>query len=127
MSTLMKSAVFFGFLLIIGGCGKHRARNKRDIQATTVEVGDDRLVNADATPEDWLSYGRNYYEDRYSSLDQITKDNIKKLGLAWSINLETIRGIEGTPLVVDGIMYLSGPWSVVFAIDARKREVVMDV
>lgn len=94
------------------------------ISAVTNQVDDERLLLADDTPEDWLSYGRNYQEDRYSPLDQITKSNIDSLGLAWSINLGTTRGIEATPIVVDGIMYLSGPWSVVYAIDARKGNLI---
>ena len=90
----------------------------------TEQVNTERLISADATPEDWLSYGKNYNEDRFSPLDQITKSNIDSLGLAWSINLGTKRGIEATPIVVDGIMYVTGPWSVVYAIDARKGELL---
>ena len=121
MNYMNKSVLYFGFLFILGSCGKsYEPATSEHIKSVTLEVGNERLVNADATPGDWLSYGRNYYEDRYSSLSQITKDNISTLGLAWSINLETTRGIEATPLVVDGIMYISGPWSLVYAIDARK-------
>lgn len=90
----------------------------------TEEINAERLLSADATPEDWLSYGKNYNEDRFSPLDQINKSNIDSLGLAWSINLGTTRGIEATPIVVDGIMYVTGPWSVVYAIDARKGELI---
>jgi len=82
-------------------------------------VTDNQIANAEEKPGDWLSYGRNYGEERFSPLDQITKQNVGQLGLAWSLNLGTIRGIEGTPLVVDGIMFLSGPWSIVYAIDTR--------
>ncbi len=68
---------------------------------------------------DWLTYGGNYYEDRYSSLDQITPDNVDQLGLVWSYDYELRGGVETTPLIVDGVMYVTGPWSVVHAIDAR--------
>jgi len=121
VNYLNKTVLSFGFLFIIGSCGKsYEPGTAEHIKSISKQISDERLVNADATPGDWLSYGRNYAEDRYSSLNQITKENIKDLGLAWSINLETTRGIEATPLVVDGIMYLSGPWSMVYAIDARK-------
>lgn len=80
-------------------------------------VNTKRLVAADKTPEDWLSYGKNYNEDRFSPLKQINKSNIDSLGLAWSINLGTKRGIEATPLVVGGMMHVTGPWSGVYAID----------
>ena len=87
-------------------------------------VQDQQLATIDDNSGDWLTYGRNYGEERFSPLGQITKDNVSQLGLAWSLNLGTKRGIEGTPLVVDGIMFLSGPWSVVYAIDVRKGKIL---
>lgn len=94
------------------------------MSAVTENVDEDRLVHADDSPGDWLSYGRNYSEDRFSSLSGISKDNIADLGLAWALNLETTKGFEATPLVVDGIMYVSGPWSIVYAIDLRKGSII---
>jgi len=82
-------------------------------------IDDARLRNAQKQPGDWLTYGGNYAEDRYSRLDQIRPDNIKQLGLVWATNLGTTRGIEATPLVADGVMYATGPWSRVFALDAQ--------
>jgi quinohemoprotein ethanol dehydrogenase len=58
-------------------------------------------------------------EDRYSTLSQITKENVNQLGLSWNLNLGSTRGFEATPLVADGVMYLSGSWSRVYAINAR--------
>ena len=125
MNYVNKSVCYFGFLFIMGSCAKsYEPGTTEHIKSVTLEVGNERLLNADENPGDWLSSGRNYNEDHYSSLSQITKDNIKNLGLAWSINLGTTRGIEATPLVVDGIMYLSGPWSIVYAIDARKGKLI---
>jgi len=74
------------------------------IKQATSMIDDAYLVNADNTPENWVTYGKNYAEDRFSSLAQINKENVGKLGLAWALNLETTRGIEATPLVVDGII-----------------------
>jgi quinohemoprotein ethanol dehydrogenase len=125
MNYLIKSLLSFSFLLIIGSCTQnYESGTPEHIKSVTVGVDNDRLLNADATPGDWLSYGRNYSEDRYSPLNQITKTNIKDLGLAWSIDLGSIRGIEATPIVVDGIMYLTGPWSIVYAVDARKGKLI---
>lgn len=81
---------------------------------------------ADQTPEDWLSYGKNYAEDRFSELTDINKENIEQLGLVWSLNVGTKRGIEATPLVVNGILYLSLPWSKVVAVDVRKGETIWE-
>jgi quinohemoprotein ethanol dehydrogenase len=75
-------------------------------------------ANAKATA-DWPSHGLDYAETRFSRLDQINAGNVKSLGLVWSYNLESTRGVEATPLVVDGIMYVSASWSIVHAVDVR--------
>jgi quinohemoprotein ethanol dehydrogenase len=94
------------------------------IKETTSQIDDNRLKSVDVIGAEWLTYGGNYEEDRYSSLEQINKSTIDSLGLVWSINLGTTRGMEASPLVVDGIMYLTGPWSMVYAVDVRKGEVI---
>jgi quinohemoprotein ethanol dehydrogenase len=66
----------------------------------------------------WPMHGRDAWEQRYSPLDQINSLNVEKLGLAWAVDLGTNRGIEATPIVVDGVLYLSSAWSVVHAFDA---------
>jgi quinohemoprotein ethanol dehydrogenase len=78
------------------------------IRAVTAAIDDDYLVNADSFPENWVTYGRNYAEDRHSPLKQINRENVSQLGLVWALSLETKRGIEATPLVVDGFMFLTG-------------------
>ena len=90
----------------------------------TSGIDDIKLKGVETIADDWMTYGGNYQEDRYSSLNQINKSTIDSLGLVWSINLGTTRGLEATPLVVDGIMYLTGTWSMVYAIDVRKGEVI---
>jgi len=85
-------------------------------------VTDDALINASNDAEEWLSYGRDYGETRYSPLNQITFSNVSELGVAWTYDTGTFRGLEATPLVHNGIMYASGSWSVVFAVDARTGE-----
>jgi PQQ-dependent dehydrogenase (methanol/ethanol family) len=76
------------------------------------------LTNAEQDSSNWLSYGRTYSEQRFSPLDGINKASIKDLGLAWSLDLDTHRGQEATPLVIDGVMYSTSAWSKVQAIDA---------
>src|SRR3979490_2800536 len=66
-----------------------------------------RIANADAEPGNWLSYGRTYSEQRYSPLAHINDKNAQKLGLAWFADLDTNRAQEATPLIVDGVMYVS--------------------
>src|SRR5437016_7976359 len=82
-------------------------------------IDDAALRKADERRGDWITHGRNYSETRFSPLNQINAGNIKQLGLAWSFDTETTRGLEATPIIVDGVMYTTGSWSVVFALDAR--------
>lgn len=88
--------------------------------AAAAEVDGARIINADKQPGNWLSHGRTYSEQRFSPLKQIDASNIGQLGLAWSheINSRTARGLEATPIVVDGVMYTSGAWSHVLALEA---------
>ena len=69
--------------------------------------------------QDWPSYGLDYAETRFSRLRRSTPATSKDLGLVWSYDLESTRGVEATPLVVDGIMYVTASWSIVHAIDVR--------
>jgi len=82
------------------------------------EVDDARLAAGSPDGADWLSYGRTMDEQRYSPLTQIRDDNVRGLGLAWFADLDTARGQEATPIVVDGIIYTSTAWSMVKAYDA---------
>src|SRR5262249_46654030 len=82
-------------------------------------VDDARLLAAQHEPQSWLTYGGSYAEQRYSTLTQIDAQNVKDLGLAWYFDTGLPRGHEATPIVVDGTIYTTGSWSVVFAVDAR--------
>jgi len=85
-------------------------------------VTGERIINADLEPGNWLSNGRTYDEQRYSPLSIIDEDNVADLGLAWYFDIDTNRAMEATPLVADGVMYVSVPWSVVYALDAVTGE-----
>ncbi len=77
-----------------------------------------RLAAADSEPGQWMSHGRTYDEQRFSPLDRINRDNVKTLGLSWFADLDSDRGQEATPIVVDGVLYVSTAWSKVKAYDA---------
>ncbi len=68
---------------------------------------------------DWPTIGLDAAETRHSPLAQITPANVGRLGLLWSYDLQSTRGVEATPLVVGGVMFVTASWSVVHAIDAR--------
>ena len=78
-----------------------------------------RIIGANDEPGNWMAHGRTYGEQRYSPLKQITSDNVRQLGLSWAYEMNTTRGLEATPIVVDGIIYTTGNWGVVHAIDGR--------
>ncbi|WP_369026714.1 PQQ-dependent dehydrogenase, methanol/ethanol family [Qipengyuania sp. RANM35] len=69
--------------------------------------------------DEWLTYGGDYNEQRFSALNQITDANVGELGLAWSADLDTARGQEATPLMHDGMLYVTTAWSMVKAYDAK--------
>ena len=95
-----------------------KAQAATDIAQITTQ----RITDADATPNDWLAHGRDYKEQRFSPLTQINADTIKDLQLTWSFDMRTTRGLESTPIIVDGIMYMTGAWSVVYALNAKTGE-----
>jgi PQQ-dependent dehydrogenase (methanol/ethanol family) len=78
-----------------------------------------RQLAADTEPGTWMSAGRTYSEQRYSPLTGINKTNIKDLSLAWYGDVDTERGQESTPVVVDGALYVTTAWSKLFAYDAK--------
>ena len=86
-----------------------------------------RIRAADTEPGNWLAHGRTYSEQRFSPLAQIDKSNVRELGLAWSFDLGSTRGVEATPIVVDGVMYVTASWSLVFALDAGTGELALEV
>ncbi len=89
------------------------------IRAATGRI-DTQAIRANArSTADWPSHGLDHAETRHSRLTQIDSANVGRLGLAWSYNLESNRGVEATPVVVDGIMYVTASWSIVHAVDVR--------
>jgi quinohemoprotein ethanol dehydrogenase len=72
----------------------------------------------------WMSYGRTWDEQRFSPLNQINDKNVKRLGLAWYADLNTYRGVNATPLVIDGVLYNVSAWSIATAYDAATGKVL---
>src|SRR5690242_12351430 len=99
-------AAAMGFILLgaLGACAK-QGNDTATVAPNyaKADVDGDRIVNADSEPGSWMSHGRTYSEQRYSPLDKINKDNVGKLGLAWFADMDTNRGQESTPIMVDGV------------------------
>jgi PQQ-dependent dehydrogenase (methanol/ethanol family) len=82
-------------------------------------AGDAPGPRSEAAAGEWPSYGRDYSEQRFSPLRQIDGANISKLGLAWAYEMRDGRGVEGTPLMVGGVLYATSAWSILYALDAK--------
>ena len=83
-----------------------------------------QLVDFNSSPNEWLLHGRTYAEERHSPLDQINTSNVDQIGLSWSFETGTNRGHETTPIVKDGVMFITAPWSVVHALDAKTGDLL---
>ena len=111
------AAVVLG-VLVFQGYKFSTARETKSQTTALASVSDAQIVQAESQPGNWLTYGRTYSEQRFSPLKQINDHNAARLGLAWYFDLDTHRGQEATPIVVDGVMYFSTAWSKVFALNA---------
>lgn len=87
-----------------------------------LQVNEERILAADKEAHNWLTHGRTYAEERYSPLVDINQTNVKDLGLAWAYKTGTKRGLEASPLIVDGVMFTTGSWSRVYALNAETGE-----
>lgn len=99
---------------------------------TTSQLSSDvkKHTTSDTTSsnQDWASHGLSEKEQRYSSLTEINDSTVKDLGVAWYSDIKTrsLRGVEATPIVIDGVMYLTGPWSLVIALNAVTGETLWE-
>jgi quinohemoprotein ethanol dehydrogenase len=92
--------------------------------APPANVTNERMLNADAEAGQWMSYSRTWDEQRFSPLKRINDGNAQNLGLAWYADLNTYRGVQSTPLFIDGVLYNVSVWNVVTAYDGRNGKVL---
>jgi alcohol dehydrogenase (cytochrome c) len=112
-------------LAVLIGCQADAPAPGADSSATTgdtvvgaTELTFERLVNADQEPENWLMYSGNYSGNRHSLLDQINRDTVAGMEIAWVHQFNTLSTVETSPVVVDGMMYVTESPSTVIALDA---------
>jgi alcohol dehydrogenase (cytochrome c) len=99
-----------------------------------LRVTAERLAAARAEPQNWLTYYGAYDGHRYSGLDQVRRDNVKRLAVAWTFQRPPLGLIaappayafEATPIVVDGVMYVTGPDGMVWALDAASGKTLWE-
>ena len=115
---------FIATLGLAGAMVLSAACSKQSDAPAAVNEPDTTAAIAEATPPDveWGKHGLDDGETRFSALTDINADNVGDLGLAWYFDYPTNRGLEATPLIVDGVIYTTGSWSMVFAHDAVTGE-----
>ena len=111
------SILAFALISAVGVAGAARHVSAAGMMTGAAKVNG-ALLATGGDGSDWPAVGYSYLEQRYSPLTQINDGNVAKLGIAWSADLPDQRGVEATPVVVDGVLYQSGPWSKVWAFDA---------
>lgn len=104
----------------------YTAFGQAPLTSANLDVDGARIQNADSEPENWLAHGRTYSEQRYSPLVSIYAGNVDELGLAWATPTGVNRGHEASPIVVDGAMFLTLPWSKVMALNAQTGAVLWE-
>ena len=117
-------ATLSALALVLAACGGEPADSGSAVKEAgsapaVAQVDTDRIMAAAEEPESWLTYGGTYDEQRHSALGQINRDTLPELGVGWVYETAKPRGAEATPIVVDGVMYVSSAWSVVYALDAK--------
>lgn len=102
----------------VGGCAQKPPPPPPPPPPAAGQIDAARLANAAKEPDQWLATGRDGAGTYYSPLMDIDAGNVSRLGFAWEYKLGTRRGLEATPVVVDGTLYVSGNFGRVYAVDA---------
>ncbi len=139
IKQIQRSSVFFVALILLAACSGEsvsvkveptevkESKEPASAQASPIKEsstlaglsGRDGMIAAEQLKDQWFTTGGRFSETHHSSLDQINKSNIDQLGFAWDYDLYSTRGVEATPVIVDGVIYASGPWGVVYAVDGK--------
>ncbi len=140
MTATLRSTVLATIFIFIAACSDQTTQQQtttgtadtketvsdraQAIQKSTADIDGARIAKGE--PANWLSTGRTYDEQRHSPLADINTQSISDLGLAWYWDTGTKRGLQATPIVVDGVMFTTGTWSVVWAHDAKTGELLWE-
>ncbi|MCF8474997.1 MAG: PQQ-dependent dehydrogenase, methanol/ethanol family [Emcibacter sp.] len=110
---IVSGIVIIMLSLMSSGCDQKNAEKKAGW------IDRERIQNLSSEPESWLTGGRDGGETHFSPLAEINDSNANELGFAWQYFTDSHRGLEATPIFVDGVLYVTGNWGVVFAIDGK--------
>ena len=127
---LLQLVILSGGAALFSGCDSRSAPDPGPPSADTRDesvpriglIDDERIVNAESEPGNWLAYGRDYQEQRFSPLNRINRETIGRLSPTWVDDLNSVYAQEATPIVVDGTLFVSSAFSIVYAYDAVTGE-----
>ena len=128
---LKKLTLFMGFIILLGlqACSSETENDELSEESisgsnssVTATLSVPTIALADSRPGDWLAHGRTWSEQRFSPLASINTESVNDLSLAWYVDLPESRGQEASPIIVNGIMYTTAAWSIVYALDADTGE-----
>ena len=91
--------------------------------ALLAQVSSERLLRAADEPRNWLTYSGSYMSQRYTQLREVTPSNVKDLEQKWIFQAQSLQSFSATPLVVDGVMYVTQAPNDIVALDARTGRV----
>jgi quinohemoprotein ethanol dehydrogenase len=111
-------------LVVAGGLAACTKAPDKAAAAPAASIDRTRLLAVDNDPGAWLTTGRDFGKTHYSPLDSINEQTVSRLGFAWQLETGTNRGMEATPIVIDGVMYTSGVAGRVYALDAASGKVL---
>jgi quinohemoprotein ethanol dehydrogenase len=114
MLGIARNTVAVAAALALGASGVAAQDGPAAVSGATM-----RNADAPANVGDWQSYSRTWDEQRFSPLTQINDGNVQRLGLAWYADLETFRGVQASPLVIDGVLYNESIYNIVTAYDGK--------
>lgn len=127
IDTLPRCGAFLGFALLMGMSCSCSSQSKTVSQSSVSDVGSASVSGftlnfaPNDPPGEWRGQARDYANTRYSPLNQINKDNVGQLRIAWTFSDDTLGGHEAAPLVVDNTMYVVTPFpDVLYALDLTK-------
>ncbi len=106
-------------VLMVFGCSRE--------DSAPPPVSESTAVDADVSqnrPVEWPKHGGTDFEQRFGDLSEINRQSVERLGLAWFADFDTHRGQESTPIMVDGVLYVTTAWSKVYAFHATTGELL---
>ena len=116
----------FAFLSVTASAQEVKQEGKTQVgNAKVSPVTQQQLSSADKNSKDFLLTNGNYAQTRFYPAKQISRDNVKRLHVAWIFQTDVKESLETSPIVVDGVMFVTTSYSHVYALDAKTRSAAL--